>query len=153
MNSDLNDKKNLILLKLTKIEAEASDISVRSKRLEHRANNLIRELERLELYSYHGFRPRDSIEVTNNYQDQKGLWGFVYDISARFVHFVDFHNRVKHCREPQNIKRIASLKTVSLIPDSAPKPKFVSPSPDSAPSSHSAQKDSSIWDFLRLHIS
>ena len=130
MNTNHFDKKKLILLHLAEIQAEASDIADRSKRLEYRAKTLIRELEDLELYSNHGLQPGDSVEVMNDYQNQRGLQGFVYDISARFIHFVDFRNRTKHCREPQNIKRIAQPQSVpSFSPD------FISSNP---PDSHTS---------------
>ena len=118
MNNNNIDKKQLILLHLAEIEAEASNIADRSKRLEYRAKTLIRELENLEIYSNHGLQPGDSIEVTNDYQNQHGLQGFVYNISARFIQFVDFRNCIKHCQEPQNIKRIAQPQSVpSFSPD------------------------------------
>ena len=61
--------------------------------------------------------------MTNDYKGERGLQGFVYDTSPRFVHFVESDTKEKHCREPQNLRRINSFSPtkVKSHPDS-PKP-------------------------------
>ena len=99
-------RKQQILQQLVDIQEEASTIAKRATQLEQQTAQIIQELQQIEFSTNHGYLSGDKIEVTNDYKGEKGLQGFVYDTSPRFVHFVQSDTKEKHCREPQNLRKL-----------------------------------------------
>ena len=105
----MSQRKQQILQQLSEIQTGASILARRATQLEHKTSKIIQELQEIEFASNHGYLSGDKIEVTNDYKNERGLQGFVYDTSPRFVHFVEADSKDKHCREPQNVREITSL--------------------------------------------
>ena len=102
-------RKHEILQQLSEIQAEASTIARRAIQLEHETSKIIQELKEIEFSTNHGYFSGDKVEVTNDYKGERGLQGFVFDTSPRFIHFVEAESKEKHCREPQNVRKINSF--------------------------------------------
>ena len=105
----MSQHKQQILQQLSEIQAEASHLARRATQLEQQTSKLIQELQEIEFATNHGFHSGDKLEVTNDYKGERGLQGFVYDTSPRFVHFVESESKDKHCREPHNVRKINSF--------------------------------------------
>ena len=107
-------RKQHILQQLSNIQTEASSLARRATQLEHETSKIIQELQEIEFSTHHGYLSGDKVEVTNDYKGEQGLQGFVYDTSPRFVHFVETDSKEKHCREPQNVRKINSFSPSKL---------------------------------------
>ena len=102
-------KKHQILQRLANIQKEASILAQRANQLEYETSKIIDELQQIEFATNHGYLSGEKVEVTNDYKGERGLQGFVYDTSPRFIHFVETDTKEKHCREPQNVRKIEAF--------------------------------------------